>query len=510
MVRFSRAMQTLRPDLFANRRAGVLLHVTSLPGRFDCGVLGTEARNFVEFLSKAGFTIWQTLPLGPVDAGTLSPYNVRSADAGSPRLLDLDLAPAVPWRLTSTELEDAHAWEIRRWLLNRLWERFRRLASPAEREAFLSFARKERHWLLPFALFQALKSAHDEQPWWEWPALLRARHPEAIRQARVSHRYRIRQTMFEQFLFDEQWSELKRYANTRGVYLFGDMPVYVDLDSVEVWWRRELFQVDELGRAAVVSGVPPDYFSKEGQLWGHPIYAWDRIRADGFRWWVDRIAGQLRRFDLLRIDHFRALESYWEVPGNATTARIGHWAPGPGASLLEALGRTSHLSGLVAEDLGMITPAVRALRERFGLPGMIVLQFAFDGSADNPFLPANHVEHAVVYTGTHDNDTTLGWYRSLAPEVREKIDETLAAEPSGMPDVLIEAACRSRARLAILPMQDLLRLGSEDRMNTPGTTGGNWRWRFRWEDLPGDLAGRCRRLVEESGRAPAPAPSPTR
>jgi 4-alpha-glucanotransferase len=307
-------------------------------------------------------------------------------------------------------------------------------------------------------------------------------------------------TIFEQFLFEEQWSDLKKYANARGVCLFGDLPVYVDMDSVEVWWRRDLFQVDACGRARGVSGVPPDYFSEDGQLWGHPIYDWDRMRASGFRWWVDRIRRQLRRFDLLRVDHFRAFEAYWEVPGDAETARVGEWKPGPGAPLLEALGEASTLGALVAEDLGLITAPVRELRDRFGLPGMLVLQFAFDGSPDNPFLPKNHVAHAVVYTGTHDNDTTLGWYRSLSPDLRRRVDQTLAAETPQMPDALIEAACRSIARMAVVPMQDLLRSDSIHRMNTPGTTRGNWGWRFRWEEMDADLATRCRRLLEQTRR----------
>lgn len=497
-----RAMQPPRPDLFADRRAGVLLHITSLPGPFDGGVLGADARRFVDFLVDAGFSVWQTLPLGPVEASTLSPYTVRSSEAGNPRLLDLDLPDDVKWRLTPTELEEASGWGTRRWLLGRLSRRFARLASPGERRDFSTFVWKERHWLLPFSLFQALKTTYDERPWWEWPEPLRVRDPEAMRAARTAHRNQMRQTLFEQYLFDRQWSDLKRYANEGGVYMFGDLPVYVDLDSVEVWWRRELFQVDDAGRAAVVSGVPPDYFSENGQLWGHPIYDWERMHADGFRWWRARIGRQLARFDLLRIDHFRAIESYWEVPGGSESARVGRWMPGPGAGLLEALAESSGIGGLVAEDLGMITPAVRELRERFRMPGMLVLQFAFDGSEENPFLPENHTRNAVVYTGTHDNDTTLGWYRSLEPPVRERVDRALSARPCEMPDALVRAACSSPAQLAIVPLQDLLRLGSQDRMNTPGTVTGNWRWRFSWDDIPEELTGCCHRLVLDSGREP--------
>lgn len=493
-------MEGPRPDLFASRRAGVLLHLTSLPGPFDYGVLGPDTHKFVDFLSEAGFSIWQTLPIGAVSGTTLSPYALCSANAGNHRLLTLDLPETTPWRLTGTELGEGRCWSTRRWLLDRLWHRFRRGASDEDRQALEAFVRRERHWLVPFALFEALKAAHEGRPWWEWPESLRRREPEAVASARNLHRDRVHQTMFEQYLFDQQWRELKLYANTRGVYLFGDLPVYANLDSVDVWWKRELFQVDDLGAAAVVSGVPPDYFSADGQLWGHPIYDWERMRADGYVWWVKRIRRQLERFDLLRIDHFRAFESYWEVPGDAPTARTGRWMGGPGDALLEALAQDSQLGGLVAEDLGMITPQVRELRDRFHLPGMLVLQFAFDGSADNPFLPQNHVRNAVVYTGTHDNDTTVGWYRSLEPGTRRRVDAALAPDPAPMPDALIEAALSSPAQLAILPMQDLLGLGSEDRMNTPGTTDGNWTWRFDWRDLPGDLAGRCLGRLQASGR----------
>lgn len=493
-------MEGPRPDLFASRRAGVLLHLTSLPGPFDHGVLGPDAHRFIEFLCQGGFSIWQTLPIGAVSGTTLSPYALCSADAGNHRLLNLDLAEDIPWRLTQTELEGARCWSTRRWLLDRLWHRFRHGASAQDRQDLRAFVRRERRWLVPFALFEALKTAHEGRPWWEWPASLRGRNPGAVASARHLHRDRVHQTMFEQYLFERQWGELKRAANARGVYLFGDLPVYVNLDSVDVWWRREFFQVDDLGYAAVVSGVPPDYFSADGQLWGHPIYDWERMRADGFAWWTMRIQRQLQRFDLLRIDHFRAFESYWEVPGDAPTARTGRWMAGPGDALLETLARASQLGGLVAEDLGMITPQVRELRDRFHLPGMLVLQFAFDGSPDNPFLPENHVRNAVVYTGTHDNDTTLGWYRSLEPGARERVDAALAGNSASMPDALVRAALASRAQLAIVPMQDLLGLGSKDRMNTPGTIDGNWTWRFDWRDLPADLAARCLGWLQATGR----------
>jgi 4-alpha-glucanotransferase len=487
-----------RPDLLDRRRAGVLLHPTSLPGPFDGGVLGADADRFVDFLEASGFSMWQVLPLGPVDT-TLSPYGVRSAFAGNPRLIDLELPEEAEWRPSSDEIAAAHEWTPRRELIARTFERFVRTAPATERRELLSF-RETHPWIHPFAVFEALREHFDGEPWWHWPEDLRRRDPDAIARARLEHCGRIDQLIFEQFLFERQWLRLKRRANDKGIYVFGDLPIYVDRDSVEVWWRPELFRLDEAGRPLAVAGVPPDYFSRNGQLWGNPVYDWDRMREDGYRWWIDRIGHQLERFDLLRIDHFRALESYWEVPAGSETARNGRWCPGPGDELLRTLDEKVGVGPLVAEDLGLITEEVRALRDRYRLPGMLVLQFAFDGSPDNPFLPENHVENAVVYTGTHDNDTTLGWYRSLDPPTRRRVEERLPIASEGMPGAVIGEALRSPARLAILPMQDLLELGSEHRMNTPGTKKDNWKWRFHWEDVDPGLPGQCLARMVATGR----------
>ena len=492
-------MEHERHHVLDRRRAGVLLHPTSLPGSFDHGVLGADAHRFVDFLCSAGFTVWQTLPLGPVDA-TLLPYRVKSSRAGNPRLISLDLPDDVPWRPSAEALNGARDWESRRKLIRWAFDQFCRLAPHAERRRFASFIRSERAWLLPFALFEALKLRFDGRVWWEWPERLRNRDPEALRRARNEEREAIRRVAFEQFVFAAQWQALKRYANDRGVYLFGDLPIYIGLDSVDVWWQRELFLIDANGRPVRVAGVPPDYFSEDGQLWENPVYDWERMRSDGFRWWIDRVRSELNRFDLLRIDHFRALEAYWEVPGGATTARDGRWTAGPGADLLEALSKEVAMDRLVAEDLGTITPAVSALRDRFGLPGVLVLQFAFDGSPDNPFLPPNHRVHAVVYSGTHDNDTTLGWYTSLDNRTREFVNHQLRCRTDEMPGALIRAVLGSRAKLAIVPMQDVLELGSEHRMNTPGTTTGNWVWRFSREALTSSHVRRYRDLLESFGR----------
>jgi len=484
----------LLPEELSQRRAGVLLHPTSLPGPNDFGVLGPDARRFVDFLSDAGFRLWQTLPLGPVD-DSRSPYLVRSALAGNPRLIGTD-------NLVRQGLVDQRPdgdWPSRKHALGEAFHRFQ-ASSRRRRADFHRWVRAERRWLLPFALYEALREAFGGRAWWHWREQYRARDPETLRRARIEHRAKIREVTFMQYLFFRQWSALKKYANARGILLFGDLPIYVSLDSVEVWWNRHLFQVDDEGRANEVAGVPPDYFSADGQLWGNPIYNWDRMKEDEFDWWVRRLARQMELFDLVRIDHFRALEAYWAVPGGATTAREGTWKPGPRDDFFRAVGRSLPLETLVAEDLGVITDDVIALRDRFGLPGMKVLQFAFDGSEDNPFLPKNHVENAVVYTGTHDNDTTLGWYLSLDEPTRHLVRTTLGIADDDVPDGIIDAALRSPARLAIVPMQDLLHLGSQARMNTPGTSTGNWTWRFRWDQVPPDLAHTLRARLERSNR----------
>ncbi|HHQ42406.1 MAG TPA: 4-alpha-glucanotransferase, partial [Chromatiales bacterium] len=303
-----------------------------------------------------------------------------------------------------------------------------------------------------------------------------------------------------QFVFERQWQALRAAAHARGILLFGDLPLFVALDSADVWAHRALFALDAEGRPTRVAGVPPDYFSETGQLWGNPLYEWEAHERERFRWWVERLRTQLARFDLVRIDHFRGLEACWEIPAGARTAMEGRWVPAPGMRLLERLRRAFGGLPLVAEDLGVITPAVEALRERFGLPGMRVLQFAFGGDAANPHLPHNHVPHAVVYTGTHDNDTTVGWHAALEPGARAHLEAYLGGAAGEMPWPLLRMALASVARLAVIPMQDALGLGSEARMNRPGRTEGNWRWRFQWDQVPSDLAARLRGLLGLYGR----------
>jgi len=477
---------------FAARRAGVLLHPTSLPGPGPRGTFGADALRFVDWLAAGGFGAWQTLPLGVTDAYG-SPYALRSAYAGDPRFID---APALAELTALPAGLDAAGDRAAR------HSSFAALATAEQERAFAGFVRQHRRWLLPYAVFELLSARFAGAPWWQWPAAYRDRNPRVLRDCLARQRESLRALVFEQYLFDLQWAALKRYANARGVRLFGDLPFYMDRNSVDVWWQPGLFALGADGEPLAVAGVPPDYFNADGQLWGNPLYDWQAMERTGFRWWLDRIGAQLTRFDLLRIDHFRALESYWAIPADAHTARLGEWRHGRGDALLAALRARLGATALVAEDLGLITDEVRALRDRFELPGMVVLQFAFDGSPDNPHLPEYHPENAVVYTGTHDNDTTVGWYASLEPRARDVVHAKLGVGPTPpVPDFLIDAAYASNAALAILPMQDLLALDSRARMNTPGTATGNWHWRFAWSDIPPSLAATCRERALRSRRA---------
>lgn len=469
------------------RQAGVLAHITSLPGP---GTLGNDARRFVDFLVDGGFGVWQTLPLGPTGPN-LSPYWLPSVHAGNSALIDLSLLRTAGW------LDDERG--DRETQLVAACQGFQKRSTYEERRAFARFDREQAYWLDDFALYEALRK-NTALPWWRWPRDLRDRHPRAMFRALRDHREAIYQCQFEQFVFYRQWRALRDYANDRGVSLFGDMPMYVSRDGVEVWRNRELFQVDDNWEPVAVSGVPPDYFAKEGQLWGNPLYDWRLMQSRGFSWWVSRIRGLAQYFDLLRIDHFRALDAYWSIPVDAPSARDGHWHNAPGAELLDTLFREIAELNLVAEDLGTITPEVDTLRLRYNIPGMTVLQFAFDGSEHNPYLPANHERNTIVYTGTHDNNTTLGWYQALTPESRDYVNRVLGCTEEQMPQALIEAAYNSKAVLAMIPMQDLLHLDGKHRMNTPGTTENNWKWKFGWNDLDPNLTARCRARLESSRR----------
>lgn len=480
------------------RRAGVLLHPTSLPGGHGNGDLGQSAHRFVEFLAACGFSVWQMLPLGPTHHDR-SPYQSFSAHAGNPFLIDLSALVEQGW-LAGTDLPDPDVrGDEKSKALQLAAQRF--FAGGGEhRDAFRRFADTQAHWLGDYALFQALRAEQGARPWWEWPGELRDRQAPALQAARERLTTELQQHHFEQFCFFSQWQALHDHARRCGIALFGDLPIFVAHDSAEVWARPDLFLLEPDGRTRWVAGVPPDYFSEDGQRWGNPLYDWSRMEADGFRWWCERIDSQLRLFDLLRIDHFRGFQACWQIPGASKTARDGRWEEVPGAALFETLRARFDALPLVAEDLGFITPEVHALRQRFGLPGMRILQFAFDGNAANPYLPHNHATDSVVYTGTHDNDTTLGWYQALDERTRTQVAEYLGHPREPMPWSLIRAALRSVAELAIVPLQDLLELDSSHRMNTPGTTRGNWRWRFDQSQLDAIDTARIARLLGEYGR----------
>ena len=486
------------------RRAGVLLHPTSLPGPWEAGVLGTDAYRFVDWLRDGGFGIWQVLPTGPVGE-SLSPYQSTSAFAGNPRLVDPDSWPIAAW-LPDRDRRIDGGWPEREALLHQAWLGFSGGVGARERAEYEAYWRAQRNWLLPYALFRIARRRHGEGGWWTWPDAVRERQPQAMAELLRDAAAQVREIAFEQWAFDCQWTALREHARQGGIELLGDLPIYVDLDSADVWWHRHLFCVNAGGMAEAVAGVPPDYFSAEGQLWGNPLYDWEAMRADGYRWWINRVQVQLRRFDFLRIDHFRALEAYWEIPADAASAREGFWRPGPGGELLGALDAACGGLPLLAEDLGTITPEVHALRRQFRLPGMLVAQFAFDGSSDNPYLPANQAEDAVIYSGTHDNDTVVGWYNGLPPESRDYVHKVLGSGERDMPDALLRSVWQSPTRVAVFPFQDLLGLGTEARMNTPSTVTGNWTWRFHWDQVLPGLAAECRRRSRDAGRSgPEPA-----
>jgi len=488
--------------LSGSRRAGVLLHLTSLPGPCESGVLGADAHRFIAWLEAAGFRLWQMLPIGPVGDSN-SPYQASSAFAGNPRLIDPEGLRARGW-LPAAATGRGAAWSDRQQLLHEAWLGFCRAGSHDQRVALNQYWRSQCSWLLPFALFRVARRRFGNDGWWTWPAGVRLRQPDATGRLLAEAGTEVQEIAFEQWVFDCQWQDLQSRAHEAGIELIGDLPIYVDLDSADVWWHRQLFRVDGEGRPAAVAGVPPDYFSADGQMWGNPLYDWDAMRAHSFRWWVDRVRTQLRHFDYLRIDHFRGLQAFWEISAGANSGRQGYWRLAPGSELLAALGAACGSQPFLAEDLGTITDDVQALREQFGLPGMLVAQFAFDGTANNPYLPANHVVGSVIYSGTHDNDTVLGWYQSLDASARERVHRVLACGPDDMPGALLRSVWHSSAEIAIFPLQDLIGLGSASRMNIPASTSGNWVWRFDWNEVPAGLAADCRRHAIEAGRYPAP------
>lgn len=475
------------------RRAGIILHPTSLPGIQSCGSMGEQAFRWIDWLHAAGFGVWQVLPLTPVADG--SPYNSYSAFAGNPQLIDIAAManvgfPALMQEQGAPDVMQCLAQQFE-WLESRqpqpLWNQLENFCA-------------SQPWLEDFCLFSVIKELHPVH-WIDWPAPLRNREPAALAGFAAEHGSRIRFHRFVQFVFMTQWQALKRYANQRNILLFGDIPIFVSHDSVDAWRHRDLFKLDQDGNPHVVAGVPPDYFSATGQRWGNPLYDWPRHQSDGFSWWKTRIDHALRLYDTVRIDHFRGFVASWEIPADEPTAINGRWIEAPGDALFQHLLQDRQSLPLIAEDLGIITPEVVALRKKYGLPGMKILQFAFDSDGANPYLPHNHTRDSVVYTGTHDNNTTLGWYDSLGDDIRQRIARYYAQPQEPMPWPLIKSALASPARWSILPLQDVLALGAEHRMNTPGTTAGNWEWRFDWQQFSHGLAELLRELNRLYNRA---------
>jgi len=499
------------------RMSGILLHCTSLPGRFGIGDFGPCAYEFADFLLAAGQKLWQVLPLNPTGYGD-SPYQCFSAFAGNPLLLsleclrdqgllqELDLAQAPPF--PADPIDFGATIQFKRAVLLRAAQAFFADASSADRAAFDHFCESASSWLDDFALFMALKEAHNGAAWTTWDAKIRRRVPRAVSEWTLRLAPQLNAIKYWQFEFFRQWEELKGYCRQRDIRIMGDIPIYVAHDSADVWARPELFYLDDRGNPTVVSGVPPDYFSATGQLWGNPIYRWDVLEADGFRWWIERFRASLVLFDLVRLDHFRGFESYWEVPGGEPTAIHGRWVKTPGDRLLSALQNEFGELPIVAENLGVITPPVEALRQKFGLPGMSILQFAFGADPQGPsFRPHNYTSDLVAYTGGHDNDTAVGWWSSSGaadstrtPEDVRKEHELARAYLNFHDDaeinwIMMRAVEASVADVVIVPLQDVLGLGSSARMNLPGTVSGNWKWRYRPGALSPELSGRLRSLA---------------
>jgi len=492
-----------------------------LPGRFGVGDLGPEAFRFADFLLAAGQSLWQVLPLGPTGYGD-SPYACFSAFAGntlliSPErlaedgLLDQDELSSAPAFEDEERIDFQAANELKKRLLEKAFARFHQTTGTALRIAFESFCQQYSSWLDDYALFRALKDAHGGVAWNEWEPELARRDAGALARAREELRDQIEAQKFYQFLFFKQWLALKTYANERGIKLIGDIPIFVAQDSADVWTNPEEFKLDERGVPLVVAGVPPDYFSSTGQLWGNPLYNWERMRANGFRWWIARVAATLKTVDILRIDHFRGFAACWEIPGGDKTAERGRWVEAPGRELFTAIRQALGKLPIIAEDLGVITPDVEALRDDFGFPGMRILQFAFGGDPHNHDLPHNYHRNVVVYTGTHDNDTTVGWFESEAgagstrdaaqiERERKFCLKYLQTDGREIHWDFIRAVLASVADTSLIPLQDVLGLGTKARMNLPNSTSGNWAWRYKAGALTNDASKRLKELTELYGR----------
>jgi 4-alpha-glucanotransferase len=496
------------------RTSGILLHPTSFPGRYGIGDLGLEAREFVDFLEASAQSLWQVLPLGPTGYGN-SPYMSFSTMAGNPLLISpdillenglldrADLAHVPDFPLDQVDFEQVIAWKMP--ILHKASQNFKHNATAQQQQAFEVFCHNKASWLEAYSLFMSLISTQEEKIWTDWPDELRNRHPEALERWRSQLSAEIYFHQFLQFEVFRQWSELKAYANEKGIQIIGDIPIYVAHNSADVWEHPEIFQLDpETGLPQEMAGVPPDYFSETGQLWGNPVYDWKHLQASNFDWWVSRFREILAYVDLIRIDHFRGLESFWSVPAGEETAIKGEWVKAPGQKLFETVRDELGSLPILAEDLGDIDEEVINLRDGFGFPGMKILQFAFGSDAKNAYLPHNVTPNFLVYTGTHDNDTTVGWYDQASDYERERFHQYLGCTgPYGIAWDLIRLTMSSVANQAIIPLQDVFSLGTNARMNTPGTAEGNWAWRYRGEALTEEYSDRLKQLVNIYGRNPS-------
>lgn len=489
------------------RSSGILLHPTSLPNKLGIGTIGKEAYEFVNFLVKSGQSLWQTLPLGPLGYGD-SPYACFSAFAGSPLLISLEKLQEQGFLdsndlNTNEEFSNEHVeyekvMKMKYPLLLKAYHNFLEKGSIVEHERFKNFCRDKAFWLDDFSLFMTIKNENNGVPWFEWEHDLKFRSKNKISEFKEKHCEQIEYQKYMQYEFFRQWEELKTYANDNGIKIIGDIPVYVAHDSSDAWSHHELFQFDKNRNPVGVAGVPPDYFSATGQLWGNPLFNWKYLKKTGFKWWIERIKANLNICDIIRIDHFRGLSAFWSIPYGETTAINGQWVPAPGKHLFKALGKKLGKLPIIAEDLGFITSDVEELRDYFELPGMKILQFAFDSEEDSShnFLPHVYDKRFVVYTGTHDNDTVLGWYNNAKDKDREYAIEYLQIDTNNVSWSFLRGAWASTANFALAPLQDILGLGTESRMNTPGILGGNWEWRVNSGILTEELAKKLRNLTE--------------
>lgn len=485
------------------RSSGILLHPTSLDGPYGIGDIGPQAYRWIDFLVNAGCSLWQILPLGPTGYGD-SPYQCFSAFAGNPLLIspdtllteDLvhanDLVNLPKFPSDHIDFGATISWKLG--LLDRSYNRFLHSASEQLLKEFSEFQNHHSTWLEDFGLFMALKESHGGAPWFTWEEPLRDRDPGALAEARVIHQVAIKRQVFRQFIFYRQWTKLREYANKQGIKIIGDVPIFVAHDSADVWANPELFYLDDKGNPTVVAGVPPDYFSPTGQLWGNPLYRWDVHTEQDYTWWLDRLKSVLNLVDIVRLDHFRGFAGYWEIPGDALTAEHGRWVSGPGKDIFIAIRQLIGELPIIAEDLGVITQDVVELRESLGLPGMRILQFGFEGGPEDPFLPHHYLENCVVYTGTHDNDTALGWYERVSEEARHFCRRYLASDGNDISWDFIRACWSSVAVIAIAPMQDFLNLDNDSRMNYPGNPSGNWSWRMKSDVIREELRIRIEEL----------------